>query len=64
MNNILIFFSILYFINSINIVEIKNNYIKENSSDNIIEIKFDSNVPNDAFITFDILSEKYSLNNK
>ena len=64
MNNILIFFSIFYFINSINIVEIKNNYIKVNSSDNIIEIKFDSNVPNDAFITFDILSEKYSLNNK
>ena len=64
MNNILIFFSIFYFINSINIVEIKNNYIKENSIDNIIEIKFDSNVPNDAFITFDILSEKYSLNNK
>ena len=64
MKNFLIFFSIFYFINSLNIIEIQNNYIIENKSNNIIKIKFDSNVPNNSFITFETLSEKYSLDNK
>ena len=64
MKEILILFSIFYFINSLNITDIQNYYIKENSSNNIIEIMFDSTVPNNSYIIFDTITEKFPLNNK